>query len=450
MSNADTLFKRVGTALWFVLACLALPSAQANPIFARQTGLNCASCHTVYPELTPFGRKFKLAGYTMGEREKIPLALMTVVSRNAMSNDTDKSTGAPLFAKNKEFVLDAISLFSGGKITDNAGAFVQWTYNNLTTTDNINFTGHGALDNTDIRLVKKFGSEEKPTVIGLTLHNNPTVQDIYNTAPAWSFPYWSPSVAAPGRGTPTFLETGARVAGIGAYTYLFDSLYLEATSYQTAKGWLSPLRAGTPDPQRVTLTGANPYWRIAYTIGDDHQNLTLGHFGTVADVETPEATTPADQFRDLGFDAQFQYLGPDDHHIISVQAAYIDERTKWRTGFPNGSNDNPTSKLRSVRAKATYLYDHTYGVTAGVFKVTGDPDFARFGSTTGTPDTTGYIIELNYWPKFKVPFDPQMNVRFGIQYTGYTKFMGSSANYDSTMRRARDNNTLFVYAWFMF
>ncbi|MFX8090553.1 hypothetical protein ABTK75_19755, partial [Acinetobacter baumannii] len=84
----------------------------------------------------------------MGEREKIPLALMTVASRNAISNDTDKSSGQPLYAKNKEFVLEAISLFSGGKFTDNAGAFVQWTYNNVTTTDNINFVGHGALDNT--------------------------------------------------------------------------------------------------------------------------------------------------------------------------------------------------------------------------------------------------------------------------------------------------------------
>ncbi len=305
MTTATTRIKRAGAALCFVLTCLALPCARANPIFARQTGLNCASCHTIYPELTPFGRKFKLTGYTMGEREKIPLALMTVVSRNAISNDTDKSTGAPLFAKNKEFVLDAISLFSGGKITDNAGAFVQWTNNNLTTTDNLTFTGHGALDNTDVRVVKTFGAEAKPTVIGLTLHNNPTVQDIYNTAPAWSFPYWAPSVAAPGRGTPTFLETGARVAGIGAYAYLFDSLYLEATSYQTAKGFLSPLRAGTPDDQRVTLTGANPYWRIAYTIGDDHQNLTIGHFGAIADVKDPTVDTPADQFRDLGLDAQF-------------------------------------------------------------------------------------------------------------------------------------------------
>jgi hypothetical protein len=449
MTTGRALFKPAA-ALWLAFTCLLLPTAHANPLFARQTGLNCASCHTIYPELTPFGRKFKLTGYTMGEREKVPLALMTVVSRNSIADDTNKSNGTPLFAKNKDFALEAISIFSGGKFTDNAGAFVQWTYNNITTADNLNFAGHGALDNTDLRLVKKFGSEEKPTVIGLTVHNNPTVQDVYNTAPAWSFPYWSPSVAAPGRGTPTFLERGVRVAGIGAYTYLFDSLYLEGTSYQTAKGWLSALQLGNPDNQRVLLTGANPYWRIAYTLGDEHQNLSLGHFGTIADVATPESGLPADQFHDLGFDAQFQYISPDDHHIISAQATYIDERTKWRTGFPNGLNDNPTSKLRSARAKATYVYDHTYGVTAGVFKVTGDPDFLRFGSTTGTPDTTGYIVELDWWPKFKVPFDPQMNVRLGIQYTGYTKFLGSSANYDGTMRRARDNNTLFFFAWFMF
>ncbi|MFX8347032.1 hypothetical protein ABTL51_19160, partial [Acinetobacter baumannii] len=79
------------------------------------------------------------------------------------------------------------------------------------------------------------------------------------------------------------------------------------------------MRAGTPDPQRVTLNGMNPYWRVAYTIGDEHQSLTVGHFGTIADVVRPEAATPADQFRDLGFDAQFQYIGPDDRHIISAQ-----------------------------------------------------------------------------------------------------------------------------------
>jgi len=43
-------------------------SAEAIPSFARQTGAACSTCHTnsFGPNLTPFGRTFKLKGYTMG------------------------------------------------------------------------------------------------------------------------------------------------------------------------------------------------------------------------------------------------------------------------------------------------------------------------------------------------------------------------------------------------
>src|SRR5260370_5360609 len=40
--------------------------AEALPSFARQTGQPCATCHTAFPELTPFGRRFKIGGYTLG------------------------------------------------------------------------------------------------------------------------------------------------------------------------------------------------------------------------------------------------------------------------------------------------------------------------------------------------------------------------------------------------
>src|SRR6516162_8703107 len=42
------------------------PPAQALPSFARQTGQPCGTCHTDFPALTPFGRRFKLLGYTVG------------------------------------------------------------------------------------------------------------------------------------------------------------------------------------------------------------------------------------------------------------------------------------------------------------------------------------------------------------------------------------------------
>src|ERR1700720_4830125 len=42
------------------------PPAQALPSFARQTGQPCGTCHTDFPGLTPYGRRFKLLGYTVG------------------------------------------------------------------------------------------------------------------------------------------------------------------------------------------------------------------------------------------------------------------------------------------------------------------------------------------------------------------------------------------------
>ena len=55
----------------FVLG-LFLPSrANAVPSYARQTGLACEACHTVFPQLTPFGRVFKASGYTIFNTHKV-------------------------------------------------------------------------------------------------------------------------------------------------------------------------------------------------------------------------------------------------------------------------------------------------------------------------------------------------------------------------------------------
>src|SRR6202790_899517 len=52
--------------------CVALASpAPAVPSFARQTGMACAACHTVFPELTPFGREFELNGYVLDNIRQI-------------------------------------------------------------------------------------------------------------------------------------------------------------------------------------------------------------------------------------------------------------------------------------------------------------------------------------------------------------------------------------------
>src|ERR1700674_609036 len=53
-------------AAGFLVAAFGLSfpgQSHAVPSFARQTGMACQVCHTVFPELTSFGRSFKLNGY---------------------------------------------------------------------------------------------------------------------------------------------------------------------------------------------------------------------------------------------------------------------------------------------------------------------------------------------------------------------------------------------------
>ena len=88
--------------LGFVAALLSLAvsllphSASALPLFARQTGQNCVACHAggQFPELTPYGRMFKLTGYTVGART-VPLSVMAVGTYAKLASTTDAANGTP-------------------------------------------------------------------------------------------------------------------------------------------------------------------------------------------------------------------------------------------------------------------------------------------------------------------------------------------------------------------
>ncbi len=142
---------------------LAAPS-RAVPSFARQTGMACAACHTVFPELTPFGREFKLNGYVLDNLKQItgitldnrqtlalnalpPISLMLQLSYTRTGKALPDSAISGALAKNGDVLFpQQASLFYAGKIADNLGAFVQLTYDGVG--DSFGF------DNTDIRYAR--------------------------------------------------------------------------------------------------------------------------------------------------------------------------------------------------------------------------------------------------------------------------------------------------------
>src|ERR1022692_5197305 len=64
-------YQRCGALALVLLGVICAQPAQALPLFARQTGMACLACHTVYPELTHFGRMFKLNGYQLDNGKDI-------------------------------------------------------------------------------------------------------------------------------------------------------------------------------------------------------------------------------------------------------------------------------------------------------------------------------------------------------------------------------------------
>src|SRR5665647_2253016 len=235
-----------------LMQLLPVTNAWAVPSFARQTGLPCASCHTIFPELTPFGRLFKLGGYLMSKSSKPyelppPLAGLAQISYSGFKGLT---SGVAPFDKinratDKINLPQQLSLFYGGRIYDKIGAFVQVSYDGV--------SNKIFLDMTDIRYSNNTILGGKNLIYGLTLNNSPTVQDAWNDTPAWGYPYASSSVAStPAAGTMIHGVLDQQVGGIGANIFWNNFIYLGGTLYRTTRnGIIKPLGMGTVTEQIV-------------------------------------------------------------------------------------------------------------------------------------------------------------------------------------------------------
>jgi len=462
-------------ALALALLATAQP-ALAIPAFNRQTGQNCVACHAggQFPDLTPYGRLFKLTGYTIGERA-VPIAAMAVASynktRNTSSADPDFDRAAN-FPKDGNLIFQTASVFLGGKITDNLGAFVQVTYNNYDTqsASDSHWIGHTSSDNLDLRYADRFIAPGRDLIVGATMNNNPGVQDVWNSIPAWGYNV-VPGSSGPGATPLVAGGLAQNVAGFGAYAYWNRTLYAELSAYRTANGIWSFMSQGfnVDRGDMAMVKGANPYWRLALSREWGAQNAMIGTFGLDAKVY-PDPTDPAgstSHYRDVGIDGQYQYIL--DPHAVTVTASYIRERVNYADSLanqpapldPDGSLGlpltNASDTLRMFRAKAAYVYHAKYGGSLSYFDVTGSTNSALqtsaldsegaivdgsesvTGNRTGNPATRGWTAEA-FWT-------PVQYLRVGLQYTIFNRFNGASSNYDAFGRNAKDNNTVFVYFW---
>ena len=463
-------------------------TATALPLFNRQTGQNCVACHAggQFPELTPYGRMFKMTGYTIGQYT-VPVSMMAVASLSHVANTSKSDDPGADFQKNDNVIFATASVFLGGRIADNFGAFIQVTYDPYATQSaDGKFHGHAAADNMDLRFADRvFFGERQDLVFGVSANNNPSVSDPWNTAPAWMqyVPVPSPTSSQFIDGNTPYpgLAAGGNTAGLTAYAFLDQTLYIEGGAYRSASGLFSFFKGGVANADMTRLHGNNPYWRVALNQQWGAHNLMLGGGGMASAIyddplDTSDPST-LHRYRDGWIDTQYQYLL--DPHAVTAQLVFTHQQHQYPSSFAGQpvpfvdargnalAPTSPSDKLNLIRGKVSYAWNARYGGSLAYFDLSGStntlnqssgydpltgtitsnpaaaaPSLRVNGNLSGNPATRGETLEA-FWT-------PVQYLRVGAQYTLYQRYNGATYNYDGFGRNAHDNDSLFLYAWFAY
>lgn len=446
----------------FYIAAMNPPKAEAVPSYARQTGLPCSGCHYTPPELNPAGRRFKLTGYVDrgddtktvtadGAKKRAALDLLASLPLSVMleTSFTSLKTPQPQTQNgNFEFPQD-ISLFLSGAWTSKVGSFLQVTYDTQ--------ADHFSMDNTDIRYAKVTKWSGKDFVYGVDLNNNPTVEDLWNSTPAWGYP-WVASDNAPVPDGVAIINgpLAQDVAGLGGFFMWDNHLYLNASIYRSE-------HVGGPQPNtgvnfEHNIRGVAPYWRLAWQELTGKTQYEVGTYGlhmrsTPNQLVNPLTlgSIPTDTYTDWAVDTQIDrtVVRTD---VLSFRATYIRENNDLLSSLlalspPTVSQGS--HHLNTVMANAEYRIGNKYTGTFGWFNTTGTSDPTLYpgpaavtGNFNGDPRGAGVITNVSYWP--------WQNLQLAAQYTVYTRFNGAANNYDGFGRNASSNNTLYLDAKVIF
>ena len=430
-----------------LMATLIARPVSAVPSFADQTGQPCASCHVggFGPQLTPFGREFKLSGYTMRAKPfNVPLAAMAIGSFT--HTRADQTTPPDRFNANDNTAFDQGSLFLAGGVGHHFGGFAQLTYDGV--------GKQWSWDNVDLRAVTTGHVLGQDAVFGLTLNNSPTTQDVWNTTPAWGFPYTDTAVS-PTPGAAPLIDGGLaqNTLGLSAYSWIGQKLYLEAGAYSSpAAGTLNWLGVDPTAPGDIH--GLAPYGRIAYQRQLAGGTFEAGAFALKAALNPGRDRTSGytDHYSDVGLDTSWQKsLASGD--IVFGNLRYVHETSNLQAScvLAESAPDCAKTRLNELRGDLGYSWRGKIGATLGAFRTTGSSNNFLF-APTNRPNSDGLMTQLDYtpWGSGNSPLGPLVNVRFGVQYTAYGQFNGARHNYDGAGANASDNNALRIFTWLAF
>jgi hypothetical protein len=391
--------------LGFVLSVMLMPyTSHAVPSYARQVKKPCTACHTIWPNLTQYGRQFKVKAYTdvsqeweMITKDNMNLATTMPLSGRVVFYPLVRQDNA---TRDGSTQIDSVALFLASRVFDYAGVFAsaEWSPDSDTigmptakmafqyplgegnTVGVVFFKGlssaadpFNALGGRDRML--SWGDESKPLVL---------------TA-GWTFDFASEGnigTVAHGYflGNRLYAAVGAMRGGVSA----------DALNNNTAFNNI--------DPAVTTTVSSNDpndgYFRLAWDQKLPNGAITFGatYYDGTQRIVTPTFydSNVTRCYVDVSLEQNYG-----ENHLFEVQALHGNGKDK--NVFGGGEERN----FDGLYVEGSYFYDRKFGVVAAI----NDIKFkdVLVGDATGHQDKIGsWLVSLN--------FLPWLNTKFALQY----------------------------------
>ncbi len=417
--------------LVFLFAVFLVPfESQAVPSYARQVKKPCTACHTIWPNLTQYGRQFKVKAYTDVSPDwemitKDNLNLATIAPFSARVIAFPNVNGDPGSGNSSSSAIDALQLFVASRVYDYAGVFAsaEWSPD----TDTIGVP--------TVKVAFQYPISEGNTIGFVAFKGLSAAADPFNSlggrdrALAWGDESL-PSILTAGWAFDFWSEGNI---GFVAHGYFVGNRLYAAIG--TMRGGLSSdAPAGLSNSMSPT-SDTDPYDYYARVAWDQKLSNGAITFGAAmydgkqrviaVGGATPAAYTPiADAKVRRGYiDASLeQNFGED--HLFEVQALLGSgkETNLSPLGFTGDER-----KFAGSYLEASYFYQRKFGVVASLNNIT----FKDVDATDLAPvdKVNGRLIALNYLP--------WLNTKIALQYANVKTTLVSGAGPNETDKITR-------------
>ena len=273
----------------------------------------------------------------------------------------------------------------------------------------------------------------------------PAIDNQWLALPAWDSPGAMPVYRSMADAEAFADDPGSPSFDVGGYDPMWDDTkFSEFSAYGGLERDALRVAGMRAIDGSDGTSGSIPYGRLTVQRDflDGQQQLALGAYGTQVGVrQTAISSFGDDSYTDVAADGAWRWISHPERDISDAFSAHLlvvhEDESLVASHAIFGTRR--TDDLTMLRGDASWSWGGNIAPVVQYFRITGSSDPVRLGTPDGSPNSNGFIGEIDYQPSdnARSPLN-WFHVRLSLQFVAYSEFDGSSRN-------ASHNNTVLLH-----